>query len=829
MTNTDSSPDTAPASNDPLVQTIESRLQSSALTVRQQALVRAALKGSEALGSQLLGEVVESVRSSAPDAVIARDVFLRSLTVEGFRGIGPSSTLDLEPGPGLTLVVGRNGSGKSSFADGLEMLLTGETWRWLKKSKVWTSGWRNLHQPTGASVSAEFIAETVPSPIAGTIVWNDGSDLGAGERFSQPRGKQRQPMSALGWEDYVDTARPFLSYSELGGLLDVGPTKLYDSLSRILGLDRLVNATENLRQERLNRNKAHKNLKASLTDHVLPRLRVSGDDRARKCETALQAQPWDLDTAHGLVEPSAATGEPNDLANLRRLAGIEVPDQATVDGFVKQLHELEEQRAAQSSTDAGRSAQVANLLSKALVHFEDHGDGDCPVCGNVDAIDPSWATAAREQLADLEEKARRYRETETAIRDVMRAVRDLPAAANVDADVLPQLLGDAAAGTVPGLLEEWNQALLSDDHVDAAAQLESAVEPAIDALQRIKDAANAEVERREDAWRPVAMDVRLWISEARQVLAEFSVIPEIRSAEDWLRIVADEIRAGRFRPISQQSQKIWSKLNLQSNVHVSDVVLTGKATARRVDIQVDVDGVEGVALGVMSQGELHSLVLSLFLPRACLDESPFRFIVIDDPVQAMDPARVDGLATVLNEIADDRQVIVFTHDDRLPEAVRRLQIPARITEVHRRPGSVIELRKSQDPVGQALSDAWAISRSSGVPDVVRGRVVAGFCRSALEAACVESVRRNWLSSGRTHADVEEAVRNATRLTHYVSLALFDDLERGGDVLPTINQRWGYPAGNAFQACNRGIHGEYDGDLGKLVNECQSLAERIRRL
>ena len=41
------------------------------------------------------------------------------------------------PGPGLTLVVGPNGS----FAEGLELLLTGDTYRWSQRSKVWYDGW----------------------------------------------------------------------------------------------------------------------------------------------------------------------------------------------------------------------------------------------------------------------------------------------------------------------------------------------------------------------------------------------------------------------------------------------------------------------------------------------------------------------------------------------------------------------------------------------------------------------------------------------------------------------------------------------------------------
>jgi hypothetical protein len=35
----------------------------------------------------------------------------------------------------------------------------------------------------------------------------------------------------LGWDQALATYRPFLSYNELGSMLDEGPSKLYDALS----------------------------------------------------------------------------------------------------------------------------------------------------------------------------------------------------------------------------------------------------------------------------------------------------------------------------------------------------------------------------------------------------------------------------------------------------------------------------------------------------------------------------------------------------------------------------------------------------------------------
>ncbi|MFF7408163.1 hypothetical protein [Streptomyces lydicus] len=77
-------------------------------------------------GSGLAPEVRELLRELLPydqarsSGERAGPVQLRSITVAGWRGIGPRTTLELPPGPGLVVVAGPNGSGKSSFAEAAE-------------------------------------------------------------------------------------------------------------------------------------------------------------------------------------------------------------------------------------------------------------------------------------------------------------------------------------------------------------------------------------------------------------------------------------------------------------------------------------------------------------------------------------------------------------------------------------------------------------------------------------------------------------------------------------------------------------------------------------
>ena len=131
---------------------IRARLESEEhLQKRWASLVLAACEGEDVLNDTLASSKPTAGPAQKPVRAAASGAFLTSLTVAGFRGIGPTQTLTINPGPGLTIIFGRNGSGKSSFAEALEVLLTGDSKRWSDRSKIWKEGWRNLHQPHPAT------------------------------------------------------------------------------------------------------------------------------------------------------------------------------------------------------------------------------------------------------------------------------------------------------------------------------------------------------------------------------------------------------------------------------------------------------------------------------------------------------------------------------------------------------------------------------------------------------------------------------------------------------------------------------------------------------
>jgi hypothetical protein len=593
----------------------------------------------------------------------------------------------------------------------------------------------------------------------------------------------------------------------------------------VLGLDELVEVEKLLADARKVREKAYKDTRGTLQGLLL-RLDQLDDDRALRCVEALSGKRWDISSVESVVLGTTAGAEAGELEILRGLCSIEVPSVARAMEAAERLREAATAVAAVAGTDAEHARTLADILQRALDFHAGHGDGHCPVCGRQGALDAAWRASAEAQVGELRVAAETAEEARRGRDRAVQVAREL-------LTVPPTVLGQAERVGVDATeaLAAWRHWALGPpgDELGALVEhLERRLELLVDALEDVRASAGAVLERKEGEWRPLAGDLAGWLGTARQAQRGLEVVPALEAAEKWMKQTSSELRNQRFEPVAEEAQRIWELLRQQSNVTLARPELEGAATRRRVRLDVTVDGVGGAALGVMSQGELHSLALSLFLPRAMLPESPFRFIVIDDPVQSMDPARVDGLARVLEEVGGKRQLVVFTHDDRLAEAVRRLGIDARILEVTRQPGSVVSVVVALDPVERHLGDARVIARDGELPAEVAARLVPGFCRGAIEAACTEVVRRRRLGRGEHHAAVEQLLLGLTTSKQRAALALFDDPRRAGDVYTGLN-RFGRWAGTAFRAANEGAHGEYAGDLPKLVRDATDLAKRIRAL
>src|SRR5690606_14309155 len=406
-----------------------------------------------------------------------------------------------------------------------------------------------------------------------------------------------------------------------------------------------------------------------------------------------------------------------------------------VDQIASELSEAATRLAALEETEAGRSRRSIDLLEAALAEHADHGDQPCPVCGEG-VLDTDWRSRAEAQVQELKRTAAAYDEAARALDETRRRAQSLIAP-------VPFELSASVAGleTEP-CREQWERwASPPADPEGLEEHLRTAFPPFATEFEQLQKGAAALKAEGEDTWRPLAVRIAATVEKARDALAQDAQAKALKRAEGALVAATGRIRSQRFQPIADRAIGLWESLRLQSNVELTKVELTGARTRRRVDLDVKVDGADTAALGVVSQGAVYCLALSLFLHRALLPDSPFRFIAIDDPVQAMDPARVDGLPRVSAQISGTRQLIVFTHDDRLPAALHRLQIPHTALQVTRRAGSIVEVRRTVDPVNQYFLDARAVEKDDSLPDGVAARVVPGLCRLGIEAACMEAVRR----------------------------------------------------------------------------------------
>ncbi|WP_214104587.1 ATP-binding protein [Acrocarpospora catenulata] len=743
---------------------VRARLAASALTVDVQRLILDAL-----------GAVAQPEEIPAPSGI-----YLGAVSVRAFRGIGRAIRLPLTPGNGLTVVTGRNGSGKSSFAEAIEIALTGENSRWKGRTQAWTGGYANLHESVPPEIEVELAISGETEPSLVNLTWTGDKYPQNIATVTRP-GRGPAPLSSLGLGRALADHRPFLPYAELGTALD-SAVDTHDKISAILGLGPLAEACKNLHDQTLSLTKTAKKAKLSLPA-LVDRLAAVDDPRARAALVELNQALPDFSALEALLSDARRD------EHLHRAANLTGPDIQAIRQAANRLYSARKAVRQLRETAAEDARARADLLGLVLAHRDrNSGDPACPVCATPAKLDGEWAARAAEEITRLRGEAAAaesaQQELNAATEGVRRLIIDPPAD-------IPEQIATA--------WQEWTAAgSLADLSVFVAAAQRLA-----DQCQAVRDEARQRLSEQDGQWQQIVPEVAAWCRDAREAIDARTRLATVKKADDGARALHDSLRAERMAAQGQEARIYWQIMRGQSNVSLGEIRLGGQGRTRHADLNVSVDDISGSALGVMSQGELHALALSLFLPRALVADSPFQFLVIDDPVQSMDPEKVDGLAQLLDAVAKRRQVVVFTHDSRLPEAIRRLNVQATILEVIRKERSEVAVEVSDDPVERALKNARGIAGNPRLPTQAGAAVLPGMCRVALETAFVEVARRRLLADGVDHATTEKQIADARSTGEMAVIAL--GVPQQKDVSGELSRRFGAWAADVYEACNQGSH------------------------
>lgn len=424
--------------------------------------------------------------------------FLKQIKVRGFRGIGPEAQLDLDPFPSLTVISGRNGSGKSSFAEALEVTLTGTTYRWHKRTRQWKESWRNIHDSGETRIEVSLAEEGI-GPTKLTATWPRDAELDGMVTSLQRHGEKKQSgLSGLGWDGPLETYRPMLRYEELGALLAAEPKVLYDAISTVLGLGSLSEAVKLLDDHR----KTFATPESSLRNDkktLVQSLSGLADDRATEALNLLAARS--PDTAQ-LRHLATGTGKDDGVGTLvRNLLAITLPSEsdcsAAADEIVAAVSQLADVADRLGETFEGRSS----IISAAISVHEHEGDQPCPVCagGTLDAARVAALRAElerdRQELVQLQ-AARAHHAA--ALDAAQLLIKPVSAALTVDPpDVLSEFVDQ-----LQGAWAMWSAAPTGP--LELAAHLSTQCEPSRQALATLRSAAQDYLSRLDEAWGKVA-------------------------------------------------------------------------------------------------------------------------------------------------------------------------------------------------------------------------------------------------------------------------------------------------------------------------------------
>ncbi|MCE3554510.1 ATP-binding protein [Pseudonocardia sp. RS11V-5] len=758
----------------------------------------------------------EAAEGNAAEVLLeARSWRIAEIRVAGIGGIASLDppALKFAPVPGITVVRGLNGQGKTSLARSIDCALRGDgdlsigTTNTLWAAELLTEGAAAgkvcLTLVSGASrlvIDVDF-AERADTP---TVV---GSLTDAGE-------SQRLELGSA-WRRALDNARAHYSYDALQNQL-VETKALQGFLEELLVLgpewQRVRDMVESRAQCAIAAQKSFDSaVKKARTaeDQLAEQYDVPGSDLMRpaavdwpRTRDVADIDTWLRDTGLSVADPQSVTMVADD--HEERIASIRTRFQAA-----------EERLATAEARIEGPGIAAALHHMDQLVAVEALDSAVCPLCGSS----ADWRGRLRQLTGGLQERA-------AAAKEVLEAVTELRDW--IVAELAPLL--DAA---VPGGPDRETAAFRaatargcqahSDAHVAGRALLERL---SSDVYRQWLDQLRAATDT-SARWRSeLATVVHEFAAAVRGNAADAADAVIWKKAQETLNDLQVAIRQRRQDAVTARLNDALARMLPDAAVELPAIQHQGGVKQQR-GVKVDLMmGGRVATLGMLSSGQRNALLLTPLLVHDV--PGPFGFLIVDDPVHALDDTRVDLLARELARLSETRQVIALTHDPRLEEHLRARNPDMTVIELQRDAATrTVSWTTHSLPWQSLLTDAREIRKLSTGADWTYSEdlhsVVAGLCRAAVDGALRQAViscavtRGEDVSASLATLGLKHATRD--RIAHVTALA-------GGKArLPVLDRS----RARHLKFWNKGAHGQLppeadlDSTIAAAEAACQELA------
>lgn len=673
-------------------------------------------------------------RETAGDLVSGRTWTLLRVRIDGYQGVGAPLTFDLDPTPGVTVLIGRNGSGKSSIADAIETALHGEPRAPASNGRGGKAPlWEREHcgrDAAQAHVEVTLLAgeETLTLDVR---IAPDGTVVGRTARHSAADGTTTDlDLDMTPWRSALAGHRPVFGYAAVERQVQLAHN-LQEFLEPLLafggcfeelkaGVDAAGNAAAQAR-ERWAQARSTAERRTDQVDREHPDVTLAAIEWP---DVADDPDAWL--TAAGLTETGVAAPEIT-AAHHGRLHTAATEALAALTDL-----EMAEAAPAPDSVTERLAAPLAEL-HRAAKHLDTPGD-TCPVCRRDG---PDWAAALAATVgtspateAQAAEFGRRLGALRSALDNDLVPIEEV-----VAHDWCTTALRDAASPVLAAGADLRHR--LDEDGRRATPGVRAAVRAAHACMASTGwHATVAELAAhtdRERQWRRARRGaVEPLLSVWREVCDEAITAASWKSAADCVRTLQNDLRSDRTRNLRTLTDSSVRALLDDVGLHLTGLSVQGT----KADVQVVDAAGKPVLLSLLSAGQRNALLLAPLL--AVAHGGPFGFLVLDDPVHAFDQIRVDRLAQLIHTLAGDRRVVVLTHDERLREhlLVRSPHHTARSVHRDHLTGDVRE--EPSPPMWEVLLDDAAATLDKApmpgprtTPPTV---LVRGLCRMALDDA-----------------------------------------------------------------------------------------------